>query len=68
MADVLVAERIGLTLSSSVSTVPVTQEAKKKDAKRPMAERPDEKQRIVAALRKMNWVASGNRGAARFWI
>ena len=29
---------------------------------------PDEKQRIVAALRKMNWMASGNRGAARFWI
>ena len=71
VADVLAAERIGLAWSSSASSasaVPVTQEAKKKDEKRPMAERPDEKQRIVAALRKTNWMVPGNRGAARFWI
>ena len=58
-------ERIGLALSSSVSAVPVTQEAKKKDEKRPMAEGADEKQRIVAALEKTNWMVSGDRGAAR---
>ena len=58
-------ERIGLALSSSVSAVPVTQEAKKKDEKRPMAERPDEKQCIVTALQKTNWIVSGGRGAAR---
>ena len=68
VADVWVAELIGLALSSAVSTVPVTQEFKKKDAKRPMAERPDGKQRIVAALRKTNWMVPGSRGAARFWI
>ena len=65
VADVLAAERIGLSLSSSASAVPITQRAKKKDEERPMAERPDEKQRIVAALEKMNWIVSGNRGAAR---
>ena len=31
----------------------------------PGAEGEDEKQQIIAALEKANWVVSGNRGAAR---
>ena len=65
VADVLDAKRIELALSSSASAVPVTQGAKKKDEKRPMAKGADERQCIVAALQKTNWMVSGDRGAAR---
>ena len=56
---------MGLALSSSASALPVAQEAENKNEKRPMAAGADEKQRIVAALEKTNWMVSGDRGAAR---
>ena len=44
--------------------LPVKQPAESKNEKRPRAKDEDEKQRIVEALQKTNWVVSGNRGAA----
>ena len=55
VVDVLATEDVRLALSSSASALPVT----------PAAEGEDEKQRIVAALQRTNWVVSGDRGAAR---
>ena len=55
----------GLALSSSASALPVAQGAEGQEEKRPMAKGVDERQRMVAALQKANWVVSGDRGAAR---
>ena len=52
-------------LSSSPSAAPVAQAAESKNEKRSSAAGADEKQRIVAALERTNWMVSGNRGAAR---
>ena len=54
----------GLALSSSASALPVAQGAEGQEEKRPMAKGVDEKQRMVAALQKTNWMVSGDRGAA----
>ena len=56
---------VGLALSSSASALPVAQSVEGQEEKRPMAAGADEKQRIVAALEKTNWMVSGDRGAAR---
>ena len=60
MADVL---DVGLALSSSASMSLIAAEIQ--EEKRPMAEGENEKQRIVAALERTNWMVSGDRGAAR---
>ena len=62
MADVWSAEDIELVLPSSDE--PVAEAVAEQD-ELPLAEGDDEKQRIVAALRKTNWIVSGERGAAR---
>jgi transcriptional regulator with GAF, ATPase, and Fis domain len=54
LADVLAAEAMGRALSVS----PVAPEEP------PLAEADDEKQRIIAALRKTNGIVAGQRGAA----
>ena len=56
---------VGLALSSSASALPVAPGVEGQEEKRPMAAGADEKQRIVAALEKTNWMVSGDRGAAR---
>ena len=56
---------VGLALSSSASSLPVARGVEGQEEKRPMAAGADEKQRIVAALEKTNWMVSGDRGAAR---
>ena len=61
MADVWSAEDVGLVLPSSDE--PVAEAVAEQD-ELPLAEGDDEKQRIVAALRKTNWIVSGERGAA----
>ena len=63
LAEALAAGEVGL--SSSSSALPVKPEAAGQEEKRPMAEGEDEKQRIVAALQRTNWMVSGDRGAAR---
>ena len=63
MADVLaIADG---ALSSSPSAAPVAPAAEGREEKRSSAAGEDEKQRIVAALERTNWMISGNRGAAR---
>ena len=64
LADVLEAEAMGRDLSPSASVSPVAPEAEVQDEPL-LAEGGDEKQRIIAALRKTNWIVSGERGAAR---
>ena len=56
---------VGLALSSSASALPVAPGAEGQEEKRPMAKGADERQRMVAALEKTNWMVSGDRGAAR---
>ena len=62
-ADVLAAEAMELALSAAVSAV--APEAEDQGEEPPLAEDEEEKQRIIAALEKTNWVASGKRGAHR---
>ena len=62
-ADVLAAEAMELSLSAAASVV--APEAEGTDEKEPLAEDEEEKQRIIAALEKTNWVVSGKRGAHR---
>ena len=64
-ADVLAAEEMELALSSSASAWSVAPEAEDQEEPPPLAEGNDERQRIVEALRRKNWVVSGPRGAAR---
>ena len=61
MADVWAAEDIELVLPSSAEPVA---EAVEEQGELPLAEGDDEKQRIITALRKTNWVVSGEWGAA----
>ena len=56
---------VGLALSSSASALPVAQGVEGQEEKRPMAAGAAERQRMVAALEKTNWMVSGDRGAAR---
>ena len=62
MADVWSAEDVELVLPSSDE--PVASAVEEQDELL-LAEGDDEKQRIITALRKTNWVVSGERGAAR---
>ena len=64
LADVLEAEAMGRDLSPSASVSPVVPKVEVQDEPL-LAEGGDEKQRIIAALRKTNWIVSGERGAAR---
>ena len=60
LADVRAAEAMGrASLSSASGSVAPEAEG----AAEPLAEGEEEKQRILAALRKTNWVVSGKRGA-----
>ena len=59
MVDVWSAEDIGLVLPSSSAESEVVAE----QDELPLTEGDDEKQRIITALRKTNWVVSGERGA-----
>ncbi len=61
MADVWSAEDVGLVLPSAAEPVAVAVE---EQDELPLAEGDDEQQRIITALRKTNWVVSGERGAA----
>ena len=61
MADVWSAADVGLVLPSSDEPVASAVEEQDKPL---LAEGDDEKQRIITALRKTNWVVSGERGAA----
>ncbi len=62
MADVLAIADMGL---SPPSALPVAPAAERQEEKRPLGESEDEKQRMVAALERTNWMVSGDRGAAR---
>ena len=59
LADVLEAEKMGRLLLPSASASAVA------DREPPLAEGEDEPQRIITALRKTNWIVSGEQGAAR---
>ena len=61
LADVQAAEAMGRASLSSAAAGSVTPEAE--GAAEPLAEGEEEKQRILAALRRTNWVVSGKRGA-----
>ncbi len=56
--DVLEAEEMGQPLSPSAAAPKV------EDQEPPLAEDEDEPQRMIAALRKTNWIVAGPRGAA----
>ena len=58
LADVLEAEKLGQPLSPSASVPKV------EDQEPPLDEDEDEPQRMIAALRKTNWIVAGPRGAA----
>lgn len=62
LADVLAAEAMGRVSSSSAGSV--APEAEEQDEEPSLAEGEDEKQHIIAALRRTNWIVSGDRGAA----
>ena len=59
LTDVLEAEKMGKPLSPAASAPQVA------DQEPPQAEDEDEPQRIMAALRKANWIVAGSRGAAQ---
>ena len=61
--DVLAAEEMELALSSPEAAWSVAAEAAGPEEP-PLAEDAAEKQRLIAALEKTNWVVSGKRGAA----
>lgn len=60
-ADVLTAEEMELALASLAAAEPMALEAE--EQWQPAEQ--EEKQRIIAALQRQNWVVSGKRGAAR---
>ena len=65
MADVVAAEAMEQAVATAA--VVVAPEAEGQEEKPPLAKGEDEeeKQRLVAALQRKNWVVSGKRGAAR---
>ena len=60
-ADVLEAE----AMEQALASWSVTPETEHPEQKQPLDEDEEEKQRIIAALEKTNWVVSGKRGAHR---
>lgn len=63
LADVLEAEAMEQALASWASVPPLAAEGEAQEEP-PLAEGADEKQHIIEALRKTNWIVSGQRGAA----